>query len=355
LKAPDWGITCYNKVIAKKKNFPEGGITMRNLAKVLMMAMVVLAGASTAKAEVVEPDVAAKTLYDAEQRAAETGKDKTVKVSVECNKKQKKQNAKYLKISKKFGTLFFQGVTNEKFIKTQNTGTFNLSSESLTTKKGAAKTSFSKGVLTIKVTFNGKLCRSTNDNLTAAKDNLKEFEERIQAEQPQTQRELAWFCAKFVSEHAKMNTKNRKTNTEVGFRDKKAGGDCSDCALWIATYMKYAGVKHYGTVSSKKADHEWNYVMENGVKYYVQASDSQAVLEDEEVSGCNSYEELMSVTREYIEENSIVNVKSALEGWDDVHAAGSEANYYVRNEKRWRSSHTSLNKNDWTFEKWDNR
>jgi small nuclear ribonucleoprotein (snRNP)-like protein len=26
LKAPDWGITCYNKVIAKKKNFPEGGI-----------------------------------------------------------------------------------------------------------------------------------------------------------------------------------------------------------------------------------------------------------------------------------------------------------------------------------------
>jgi hypothetical protein len=350
LKAPDWGITCYNKVIAKKKNFPEGGITMRNLAKVLMMAMVVLAGASTASAaETVTVDEAAQKFYNAEQKAGETKKDKTVTVYVVGTKKNKSN--KYLKISKKFGTLFFQGVTNEKFIKTQNTGTFNLSSESLTTKKGAAKISFSDGAVKIKVTFNGKLCRSTNNNLKFAKMNLAEFEERIQAEQPQTQREIAWFCAKFVSEHAKMNTANRKTNTEKGFYQKKAGGDCSDCALWIAKYMKYAGVKHYGTVSSKKADHEWNYVIEDGVKYYVQATDSQAVVEGRD----NAYYELMNVTREYIEETSIVNVKSALEGWDEVHAAGSEANYYMMNEKRWRSYNTDLNTKDWEHSSWDNR
>jgi hypothetical protein len=325
---------------------------MRNLAKVLMMAMVVLAGASTASAKTLTLDEAAQKLYNAEQKAGETKKDVTVTVKVVGTKKNKSN--KVINIDKKFSAKFLEGVTNEKFIKNYSS-LIGIEGNEMTTQKGDAKSSFSDGVVKIKVTFNGKLCRSTNDSIKFAKMNLAEFEERIQAEQPQTQREIAWFCAKFVSEHAKMNTANRKTNTEKGFYQKKAGGDCSDCALWIATYMKYAGVKHYGTVSSKKADHEWNYVIEDGVKYYVQASDSQSVLEDEEVSGCNSYEELMSVTREYIEENSIVNVKSALEGWDDVHAAGSEANYYVRNEKRWRSSHTSLNKNDWTFEKWDNR
>jgi hypothetical protein len=229
---------------------------MKNLAKVLMMAMVVLAGASTASAktttsvETVSVGEAAQKFYAAEQKAANTGKNVTKTVYVKCTKKA--QETKYLTVSGKFAAKFFEGVTNTGFIEQQNRGTFTLSSDDVTTDKGKAKTTFSDGVLAIKVTFSGKRSKITNKMLKYAKLNLAEFESRIVEEQPQTQREIAWFCAKFVSEHAKMNTAYSKTNTEEGFYNKKAGGDCGKCARWISTYMGYAGVKHYGNVVSKK-------------------------------------------------------------------------------------------------------
>jgi hypothetical protein len=300
---------------------------MRNLAKVLMMAMVVLAGASTASAKTLTLDEAAQKLYNAEQKAGETKKDVTVTVKVVGTKKNKSN--KVINIDKKFSAKFLEGVTNEKFIKNYSS-LIGIEGNEMTTQKGDAKSSFSDGVVKIKVTFNGKLCRSTNDSIKFAKMNLAEFEERIQAEQPQTQREIAWFCAKFVSEHAKMNFANRKTNTEKGFYQKKSGGDCSDCALWIATYMKYAGVKHYGTVSSKKADHEWNYVIEDGVKYYFEASDSEDVLR---YGADDNYVSLANMTLEEFTSDLFYNGDNS--DWEEAQNAGSEANYYVMSKERW--------------------
>jgi hypothetical protein len=354
LKAPDWGITCYNKVIAKKKNFPEGGITMRNLAKVLMMAMVVLAGAITASAktttsvETMTLDEAAQKFYKAEQKAGETKKDKTVTVKVAGTKKNKFYKAS--EIDDKFRAKFFKDVTNKRFI-SDKSSKVGIWYDGMTGVNGKAKTTFSNGVVVIKVTFKGSKCYKVNSNLTAAKANLAEFESRIVAEQPQTQREIAWFCAKFVSEHAKMNFANRKTNNEVGFSKKKAGGDCLDCAQWIVTYMGYAGVKKYGIVQSKKANHAWNYVKEDGVKYYFEASISEDVLKGTDTT----YSKLINVASEEDLSNVYAIVTdSAVEKWTNVQAAGSEANYYVMTEKSFRKL-TGIGTNDWVHESWKNR
>jgi hypothetical protein len=94
--------------------------------------------------------------------------------------------------------------------------------------------------------------------------------------------------------------------------------------------MKYAGVKHYGTVSSKKADHEWNYVIEDGVKYYFEASDSEDVLR---YGADDNYVSLANMTLEEFTSDLFYNGDNS--DWEEAQNAGSEANYYVMSKERW--------------------
>jgi hypothetical protein len=322
---------------------------MRNLAKVLMMAMVVLAGASTASAKTMTVGGAAETLFDAEQTAKDTGKNVTVTVRV-VGKKWKTYNA----VSKSFEKKILDGVENQGFLKEWKAYYSFADADFFTTEgKGINKqvcrsVSAKKGVVTIKATFSGKKCRKAASELKYLLMNFREFEERIQAEQPQTQREIAWFCAKFVSEHM-INSGNRDYSEKL-FYQKKAGGQCEGLANKICAYMRYAGVKKYGVVGSDKANHAWNYVVENGTKYFFEADDARDLV----YGYGDDYADLVNVTSEDDLQNVYVIVdKETISTWNEVRSAGSEANYYVMNRERWIKHHSDLNKGDWKFKSWE--
>ena len=231
---------------------------MKKLVLVMTLAMTVAFSAKSASAKVVSESVAAQRIATVAEKAGKTGKTQKVVVTIKANKKNywnkiDKVENKADKILNADVALKDAGVMNMLF--TNN-------------KAVVYKIKVTKSQFTWMITFKGSCYKKDWKEFTYWKKNVNNFAALLTPDMDEFQKAKVAVC--YVNDHFGMRVRG---GSEKSFYDRTMYGVCETRANKVVEYMKYAGIKQgtFGTVTSVKLDHAWNWMKVNGVVYWCDA------------------------------------------------------------------------------------